>query len=83
MSIMFVTCDKERALGFINKMYPENEDLVLDEIPLLIDLIEKDILRVQDPEFHNPCQIVAGKNYSEDYNEDIQDAINELKDKLG
>lgn len=79
MGFMFATCDKKRALGFINSMYPELDIIVEDDIPLLMDLIGRDILRVQDPDFHKPSQIVSGNNYSAEYDAEIQEAIEELK----
>jgi len=82
VSLQFATCVPKTALEFINQMHPNNEDLTKDEIPELIDLIRRDILRVQDPNFHNPCQIVAGKKYQSSDDDEIGIAINKLKELL-
>ncbi|WP_028982867.1 hypothetical protein [Sporolactobacillus terrae] len=60
MGIVFATCEVNRGLEFINKMYPSHEDLAKEDVPLLCDLLKEDVLRVQDPDFHQPCQIILG-----------------------
>lgn len=60
MGIVFATCEVNRGIEFINKMYPSKEDLTKEDIPLLCNLLSKDILRVQDPNFHQPCQVILG-----------------------
>jgi carbamate kinase len=75
----FATCEVNRGIEFINKMYPTKEDLTRDDVPLLWNLLTRDIVRVQDPDFHRPCQIIAGNNYQDSHNNEIQDAINQLK----
>ena len=82
MRIAFATCEVHRALEFINQVYPSYEDLTEKDIPKLRALLEKDIVRVQDPNFHQPCQIIAGNNYSEEYDKKIGEAIQELQDSL-
>jgi hypothetical protein len=82
MSFVFATCEPIRALAFINKMYPRYDDLTKDDVPLLYSLISKDILRVQDPDFHQPCQIIEGNKYSKEFDEEISDAIKEFQGKL-
>jgi len=63
--MQFATCEVNRGLEFINKMYPYKEDLTRDDIPLICELLSRDVLRVQDPNFHQPCQVVAGTKYDE------------------
>lgn len=75
----FATCEVNQGMTFINKMYPSKVDLTRSDIPLLCDLLHRDILRVQDPDFHQPCQIIAGTNYQESHTDEINDAINQLK----
>lgn len=82
MSIIFATCDVKKAMGFINKMYPSHKDLIEEDIPQLVKLINRDVVRVQDPDFHQPCQIIEGRNYTKEYSVDIFDAISELKNAL-
>lgn len=61
---MFATCDRGMALGFLRKLYPSRDvaDTPEDAGPLL-DIVEADIVRVQDPDYHRPCQIMPSKNW--------------------
>ena len=66
MSFAFATCDRNRALEFLKKLYPsstveDTESSVKD----LLDIIQADELRVCDPDFHGG-QIIEGRNYKED-----------------
>ena len=79
MGFMFATCEPQRALKFINKMYPSKKDLTKKDVPLLYDLIHRDILRVQDPAFHQPCQITTGNKYSKDCKDEVDRAIAEFQ----
>lgn len=67
MSIQFVTCDRRRALEFIRRSWPKIiiEDTPKDAKPIL-DLIEADIIRIGDPDYHPVGMIVPGKNYKAD-----------------
>jgi hypothetical protein len=60
--IVFATCEVNTGLMFINKMYPSCEDLTKEDIPLLCNLLKDDILRVENPDFHQPCQIILGNS---------------------
>lgn len=53
MGFAFATCERHRALGFLKKMYPSAEVTDTEESagPLL-EHVEKDVIRVGDPEFH-------------------------------
>lgn len=63
---MFATCERHRALEFLQKQEPE---LNLTDSPEsagpLLDLVQADLIRVQDPAYHNPCQVVPGNNWDE------------------
>lgn len=54
MDFQFATCDRVRALGFLKKFYPGRvvEDTPESAGPLL-DLVERDIVRIPDPDYHN------------------------------
>lgn len=71
-SFMFATCERKRALEFIQKMHPKAElhDTSESAGPLL-DLVAADLIRVQDPNFHQPCQIVPGKNWDESRRDEV------------
>lgn len=65
MRIQFATCERPRALEFLRKLYPSHpvEDTPEDAGPLL-DLVQADKLRIQDPGFHKPAQVVPGKKFN-------------------
>ena len=78
--MQFASCQwTPYARSFIVALYPST--IIDDEkIPKLIELIGEDVLRVQDPAMHQPCQIVAGKNYTDDRMTEINTAIAELQE---
>lgn len=57
----FATCERPRALGFLAKFYPDAE--VKDEGPVadVLDLVQKDIIRIPDPAFHPNGVITMSK----------------------
>lgn len=73
---MFATCDRNRALEFIQKVYPSKKITdTIDCAKPLLDFVEKDIVRVQDPLMHgNTIQIVPSNNWDEKYREQIVSA---------
>lgn len=69
MSFAFATCERNRALTFLKKLYPSS--IVADEddsVKDLLDIIEADEIRVCDPDFHGG-QIIQGTNWKEDTQE--------------
>ena len=79
--ITFASCSWNGSPGaknHIQKMYPDKT--IKDElIPILIDLINRDVLRVQDPAFHQPYQIITGNNYTEFHDDEINMAIKQFE----
>uniref|UniRef100_A0A6M3JCR8 Uncharacterized protein n=1 Tax=viral metagenome TaxID=1070528 RepID=A0A6M3JCR8_9ZZZZ len=68
MNIEFATCERWRALQYIQKVYPSKTitDSPESAGPLL-DFVEKDIVRIQDPMMYgNRIQVSAGKKWVED-----------------
>jgi hypothetical protein len=82
MGIVFATCNISNAIRFINSNYPDKKDLTQEDIPKLTNLIKDDVLRVQDPMMHNPCQIILGKKYIKKHDDAITEAIEELEKRL-
>jgi hypothetical protein len=66
MPFQFATCDRNSALAFLRKLYPSAA--LADEGPTkeLLDLVQADEVRVQDPDFHRPAEIVPGTKWKED-----------------
>ena len=50
MNIEFATCERKRALEFIQKVYPSRVITdTADSAGPLLDFVEQDIVRIQDP----------------------------------
>ena len=78
MGFYFASCQPEFALRFIQKMYPD-KTITWDDIPLLAALVSRDVLRVQDPDFHQPCQIVTSTKYKPEHKQEVDDALTEFR----
>ena len=84
MFVSFATCNRREALSFLQKACPADgiEDTANSASPVL-DLVEKDILRVQDPMMHGSrIAIIAGKQHGAQHNDEVQSAIKVLTDHL-
>lgn len=70
MDIQFATCNRQMAIRFIQKVYPGKEITdTLESAGPLLDFVEKDIVRIQDPMMYgNEIQVIPGKNWVEDSN---------------
>jgi hypothetical protein len=66
MSFAFATCERSRALGFLQKLYPSStvSDTV-ESVKDMLDIIEADEMRVCDPDYHSG-QMIYGKNSKPD-----------------
>ena len=77
MNIEFATCDRRRALGYIQRVYPSKTitDTPESAGPLL-DLVEKDIVRIQDPEMYGTRISVSpnATNWKEEHREQVVSA---------
>ena len=69
--IQFATCNRKSALEYIQKVYPSRTITdAPDSAGPILDLVEKDIVRVQDPMMYgNQIQIIPGTNWVESENE--------------
>ena len=83
MVLQFATCEVGRAINFINNAYKPSAELNPEDVPLLCDLLRRDIVRVQDPTFHRLAAIVLGPqgNMERDRAE-IDAAVEQLKTAL-
>jgi hypothetical protein len=74
MNIEFATCERSRALSFIQQVYPNK---TITDTPdcagPLLDFVEKDIVRIQDPMMYgNSIQVSPNaSNWDEKYREDV------------
>lgn len=71
MIIQFATCERQRALLFLKRLYPSYtiEDTVNNAGPLL-DFVEADVIRITDPDYHGGM-IVPGTHWTEDRREEV------------
>lgn len=69
MIIAFATCERQRALAFIQQVYPAKKIVdTPDCAGPLLDLVEKDIVRVQDPAMHGSViAVIPSTNWKEEY----------------
>ncbi len=78
MAIHFATCNRRDALGFLQKVYPS---ATVTDTPNcagpLLDLVEKDILRIQDPMMHaiNGCIAIIPATYFKEAQGEEVDAV--------
>ena len=72
MSFSFATCDRNIALEFLQKYYPEKNisDSINSAGPLL-DFVEQDIVRIQDPMMHSNAQVIASTNWDEKFRDQV------------
>jgi len=68
MNIQFATCNRQEALRFIQMVYIPNKITdTPDSAGPLLDFVEKDIVRIQDPMMYGGrIQVIPGKNWVED-----------------
>lgn len=85
MNIEFSTCERNRALQYIQKVYPSS---VVTDTPdcagPLLDLVEKDIVRIQDPMMYGQQIAVSpnAKNWDEKHRQAVVDACMLLTAKV-
>jgi hypothetical protein len=61
----FATCERNRALTFLQKLYPSYAVTdTTESVAVLLDIIEADEIRVCDPEFHGG-QMIQGTNWKD------------------
>ncbi len=79
MSFQFATCERGRALQFLRTEQADLEDS-LESVGPLLDLIEADVVRITDPDYHT-LMVVPGKNWDEDRRADVVKAAGPIEHK--
>ena len=78
MSFNFATCDRNRALGFLQDIYPSQTITDTPESAgQLLDYVEKDIVRIQDPLMHKTngtIQVIPATNWNESHRDGVVSA---------
>ncbi len=63
--IRFATCDRARALSFLEKHYPNRVVTDTEEsASAVLDLVADDVFRIPDPDFHGGT-VYPSKNWPE------------------
>ncbi len=65
MKVRFATCERKRALEYLRKFYPNRTLEDTSGVKALLDLVEADIIRIPDPEFHPGGQVFPSTNWEE------------------
>ncbi len=63
--INFATCDWTMAVRFLKQMNVVRNDAEARDVPHLKEMLEKDWIRIQDPNFYDPAQMTEGVNYKD------------------
>lgn len=73
--------EREKAFKFIKKSSLK-KGIQENQVDLLLNLVEKDILRLEeDPVIYGKCNVCAGDNYVENTHKDqVDSAIEQLKE---
>lgn len=79
--MQFATCDWNRAIEFLKALYP-SKNIDENKIPKLKKLVESDVLRIEDPDFHKPAKITEGKKYLDSFNSEIIEALTEFSNHV-
>ena len=75
MILRFETCDRSRALGFLQRLLPA---YVVEDTPEcagpLLDFVEADVIRIPDPDHHPSGAVFPSKNWTKDSFKPVSDA---------
>lgn len=79
-TVEFATCERRRALGFLQQVYPSKTITDTEGCAKeLLDFVEKDIVRIQDPFMHGSrIAISPGTNWDESKREEIVKAAKQF-----
>lgn len=75
MKVRFATCERLRALGYLRKFYPSQSLEDAGGVAALLDLVEKDIIRIPDPDFHPGGQVFPSTNWDENKKDEYMVAV--------
>lgn len=68
----FATCERGRALEFLKQIYSRPITDTPDSAGPLLDFVERDVVRVQDPMMHGRTpQVIPGTHWDEQYREAV------------
>lgn len=78
MHMQFATCERDTALRFLRRLYPSRtiEDTPECAGPLL-DFVERDVVRITDPDYHEPA-VIRATHWSDDLHGKVFAACEQL-----
>lgn len=72
MNLYFATCERGRALRFLQDLYPTANIEDSGTTKQLLDFVERDVVRIPDPAMHGKrVAIIPGNNWDGKLREDV------------
>lgn len=83
MNIRFETCDRKRALQFLQKLYPDSTITdTEDSAKAVLDIVEKDIIRIPDPSMHGQrVGVIPSRNWVDSQKDEYVDILTKFHNK--
>lgn len=82
MHLQFATCERNRALGFLQKLYPSRNLTNIGKTKAVLDLVEQDIFRIPDPSMHGPSVgIFPSTNWDDTKRDEYIKALTDFRDE--
>lgn len=77
MNIQFATCERGRALGFLKKLYPSRQvEDTPDSAGEVLNYVEKDIIRIPDPDIHGMrVAVYPSNNWKPELQDEVYSAL--------
>lgn len=83
MNIRFATCARPSARRFLERFYPDCDFASCEkEVGAVLDLVEKDIFRIPDPDYHPDGGVFPGKNMNDNNKESSIKALQDMHNAL-
>lgn len=76
MNVRFETCNRQSALSFLKKLYPNRDIEDNGIVSEILDLVEQDCFRIPDPDMHGSrVSIFPGKNFDKSKSDEYRDLL--------
>jgi hypothetical protein len=83
MNIRFETCERRRALEYLQVFYPSRNLKDEGKTKALLDLVEADIIRIPDPKYHPSGQVYPNKNWDKTKANEYLKILEEFDNGMG
>ena len=82
MIINFATCDRQQALGFLRQLYASRDFEDEGNTKALLDLVEADNVRIQDPNIYGSrVGVIPGTHWDESRRQEIFDVCKKFHEE--